>query len=139
MHQVLTGPVLGEYIGPVLDKYVLPKISKPGMNEAYDYDEFYDHIVITRYAGEDEIVEVPAEIAGKPVTAIGVGAFQFNEDVKKIVLPNTIKAVKADAFMKCRNLETIEADFENISFGKGVAGYCGNLDKAIKSEIKKRQ
>ena len=137
MHQVLTGPVLGEYIGPVLEKYVLPKISRPGMNENYDYEEFYDHIVITRYAGEANTVIVPDTIAEKPVTVIGAVAFQFNEDIKKVVLPATIKTVRAEAFMKCKNLETIEADFDAISFGKSVAGYCSKLDKAIKSKIKK--
>jgi len=139
MHQVLTGPVLGEHIGAVLDKYVLPKISKPGMNEEYDFEEFFDHIVISRYAGEAEEVIVPAVINNKPVTVIGEGAFQFNEDVKKIVLPETIKTVRRDAFMKCKALETIEAEFEKISFGKGVVGYCSSLSKEVKAEIKKRQ
>jgi len=128
-----------QHIGAVLDKYVLPKISKPGMNEEYDFEEFFDHIVISRYAGEAEEVIVPAVINNKPVTVIGEGAFQFNEDVKKIVLPETIKTVRRDAFMKCKALETIEAEFEKISFGKGVVGYCSSLSKEVKAEIKKRQ
>ena len=78
------------------------------------FDLYSDHAVLYGYSGEDEVVEVPAEAGGKPVTAIGNGiepisvTFDFddigreNTALVKIVIPEGVTAINAKALSDLR-------------------------------------
>ena len=55
-------------------------------------------ITITGYFGRDEVVTVPASIAGIPVNTIAKGAFTGNSAVRVVDLPDTITTVEEGAF-----------------------------------------
>lgn len=57
-----------------------------------------ESITITGYFGRDEVVTVPASIAGIPVNTIAKGAFTGNSAVRVVDLPNTITTVEEGAF-----------------------------------------
>lgn len=57
---------------------------------------------LTGYKGIDSTVSVPSG-----VTVIGKSAFEENDAVKKIILPDSVKKIEAYAFWGCDNLETV--------------------------------
>lgn len=65
-----------------------------------------DEAVITNYEGEDEIITVPSEIAGKKVTQIGDEAFR-SRDCTKVILPQGLKTIGICAF-RYSDVEEIE-------------------------------
>ncbi len=70
---------------------------------AYNIDDFKyavndDSCEIISYTGSDSVVTVPSEIAGKPVTTIGFGAFRNLKHVTSVILPSSITDIGARAF-----------------------------------------
>ena len=57
-----------------------------------------ESITITGYFGRDEVVTVPASIAGIPVNTIAKGAFTGSSAVRVVDLPDTIITVEEGAF-----------------------------------------
>lgn len=57
-----------------------------------------ESITITGYFGRDEVVTVPASIAGIPVNTIAKGAFTGSSAVRVVDLPDTITTVEEGAF-----------------------------------------
>ncbi len=74
---------------------------------------------ITKYNGSDAEVTVPAEIDGYTITIIGGGAFDDNQTIRKIVLPNTIKRIQDTAFENS-SLSSIKLS-NNLSYIGGAA------------------
>ena len=92
----------------------------------YEYTVSDEEVTITKYLGSDETVNVPAEIDGKPVVAMAIGAFAKNEVIKTVVLPDSIKTIGQSAFAGCANLERINV--ENVtSFGPYAFFECAAL------------
>lgn len=60
---------------------------------------------IQSYKGEESVIEIPAEIDGKKITAIGKGAFEENESVEKIIVPKGVELIEKNAFKGCISLE----------------------------------
>ena len=50
----------------------------------WSYAEVNDIAVILRYSGTETDVEIPAQIDGKPVVAIGMGAFKGNTTMQSV-------------------------------------------------------
>lgn len=136
MHQVLTGPIFGDLTEKVLDAYCLEDgFSKGGLTKEYDYQEFYDHIVITRYRGREKEVIVPPEIAGKPVAGIDADAFAYNERIEKLQLPKKIRFIRKHAFFGCSNLTEIKFSKKNM---EAVDPTCVNRCPNLPAQNKKR-
>lgn len=60
-------------------------------------DDYYHHLY--------DPVEIPGEIEylGKTMTVTGIDrrAFSYCDNIEKIILPNTIKTIKEEAFYEC--------------------------------------
>ena len=76
-----------------------------GTFETVDLDD--GTISIKKYEGNEEIINIPAEIDGKKVTAIGDSAFEKNEYLMKVTLPEGVTAVGKKAFRGCISLEEV--------------------------------
>jgi hypothetical protein len=138
MHQVLTGPLFGDLTEAILDEYCLENYSKEGITKEYDYNEYYDRIVITRYLGKQKEVEVPAKIEGKPVTGIAEGAFEYNETITKISLPKTIKNIGKHAFFGCLELEELKCFTKRMETADPTCvNRCPKLPSKTKSRIRR--
>lgn len=61
---------------------------------------------LVNYAGEDQQVEIPSEIDGKPITVIGAEAFA-DTAVTEVTIPETITAIKSRAFVNTNITEVI--------------------------------
>ena len=75
----------------------------------WTYDENPDGTVTVTgtQADAEGVVIVPSTIAGKPVTAIGGGAFAYQTGLTELALPATIQTIAADAFAFCPALTDI--------------------------------
>lgn len=69
-------------------------------------------VTIECYIGSGGDVVIPAEIDGKPVSAIGnvvgtIGAFQDCTNVTSVVIPDGVVEIQDNAFYGCTNLEVV--------------------------------
>lgn len=63
-------------------------------------------LTITDYTGSRSSLEIPAQIDGKPVTAIGDNAF-FNKNFTTVSMPSSIRSIGKKAFGNCVSLQRI--------------------------------
>lgn len=71
----------------------------------FEYEVLDDGTVsITKYLGEEEAVEIPAEIDGKAVTVIGPSAFYSCLSLIEIAIPDSVITIGDYAFSNCRYL-----------------------------------
>lgn len=75
-------------------------------NEEYKYDEYENHIRITEYLLNETVVEIPAEINGKPVMAICPYAFS-GKWLTTVIIPEGVTTIFYDAFIDCSYLENV--------------------------------
>ena len=69
------------------------------------------------YAGKfykaDETLIIPQAVDGKTVTEISANAFENHTEIKKVIIPTTVNAIRESAFSGCVNLESVE--FSNVA------------------------
>lgn len=71
-----------------------------------EYSDRYKGCVVNgRGTCTDEVIVIPNEYEGSPVVALGVEAFYKDESIKKLVLPDSLEYILADAIAGCINLE----------------------------------
>lgn len=75
------------------------------------------NITITGFKSKAKSLTIPAEIDGKPVTAIGEAAFQENTTLEKIVIPEGVESIGDMAFYDCENLSDITIPSTVHDFG----------------------
>ena len=146
----LTGIDFGEMFNHRIFAFdeVFDEPEEPEEPESYyfDYGDFYcrktkeDVIIIYKYNGSDAIVEIPSEIDGYPVTKLGFYSFSPNSysvnnipaneglyNLKKIVIPSSVKEISSHAFFSCTNLETVIL-FEGLEIlGDSAFDSCTSL------------
>ena len=73
-------------------------------------------LMITGGDGDPRRLEIPAEIGGKKVTAIGEGAFSGRSALNQVILPEGIRSVGSKAFADCLSLKEVSfpASLENV-------------------------
>ncbi len=79
---------------------------------------------ITGYIGSDEVVEIPSNMNGHPVTSIGGEAF-LGSDVKSVIIPNGVTSIGISAFEGCLSLESITIPTTVEYIGKAAFKDCG--------------
>ena len=71
----------------------------------YEYKILNDGTIsITKFVGEESIVEIPSEIDGLTVTQIGAEAFKSCEFLASVSIPDTVIDLGSEAFAECVNL-----------------------------------
>ena len=107
-------------------------VDEPAENESGDY--YYiinpdDTATITFFKG-DTITEIPSEIDGHTVTALGREAFEGKKG-KQIVVPDTVKSIGISCFGHCEGLESIQLS-SNLEFIGSSAIYdCDDLKSVM--------
>lgn len=64
-------------------------------------------VTLKKYTGRDEVVEIPPYIANVPVTEIASCAFQNNQYVAEIRIPETVQTIGNRAFENCISLKAL--------------------------------
>lgn len=85
----------------------------------YTTNYFGTTATITGYTGPGGVVVIPGDLDGKPVVAIGNGAFQNQISITDIIVPDGISQVGRDALAGCITLTNVllGADITDISDG----------------------
>lgn len=107
------------------DKAKLSPTATPASE--FSYKEGNNYMIITKYNGTSETVEIPAVIEGKNVCEISNDAFKDNILIKKIIMPDTIVYIKPGAFLNCKMLEEIEFSKNLTSIGNDAFKGCEQL------------
>ena len=95
-----------------------------------------DHATLISYEGEDEAVEIPAQVKGLPVTRVGEKAFYYGH-ITKAVIPGSVTSIGPRAFLGCHDLTEVQLNegLEILEFE--AFGYCGGLtDIQLPSTVK---
>ena len=105
-----------------------PETATPFNAADWDYVINTDNTVsITAYTGSNSVVAVPAEVEGLPVTAIEAFAFQLNNDIVNVVIPEGVTSIGECAFFGCMNLETVVIREGVTSIPDQLFLECGKL------------
>lgn len=83
----------------------------------FTYDIYNTYAEVIDYLSNAEEARVPPVMNDKPVMSIGREAFAFNEQIKRVILPDTITNIANYAFNRAENLESINFPIGLISVG----------------------
>ncbi|WP_099468940.1 Ig-like domain-containing protein [Konateibacter massiliensis] len=76
--------------------------------EEYTYTLNENEATITGYIGLDAELEIPSIVGdGYVVTKIGRSAFNYNQNIKSVIIPETVDVIGRSAFAACMNMEKI--------------------------------
>jgi len=64
-------------------------------------------VTITGYTGTASILQIPQKLGGKPVVAIGKSAFEGNDYLREVSMPDTVSSLQNYAFRDCEKLEKV--------------------------------
>lgn len=92
-------------------------------------------IEITKYIGEDSIVEIPEKINGYTVRSIGNFAFENNEKITSVNISDPVRYIGKSAFLNCKNLKDITTPASISFIGSYAMGYLkDDVSEYIKTE-----
>lgn len=86
---------------------------------------------ITGCAAGVTVLEIPAEIDGSPVTAVGDSAFLKQQKLQTVSLPDSVQSIGSQAFSGCINLQEITVPSGTQSVSNSAFSGCTNLEKAV--------
>ena len=75
--------------------------------EVYTYTKTDTSVTITGYDGSISTLEIPEEIDGLPVTAIGDSAFEGKTEITSVTIPEGVTTIGEKSFYQCTNLESV--------------------------------
>ena len=84
-------------------------------------------VTITKYIGNAEKVDIPAEIYGKSVTSIGDWAFENCTSLTSITIPDSVTCIEWYAFQGCTSLTSITIPNSVTSIGDLAFDGCTSL------------
>lgn len=83
-------------------------------------------VTITGYSVLIGDIEIPAEIDGYPVTAIGDNAFR-GSSIASVTIPDSVISIGEDAFRNCYSLASVTIPDSVISIGEEAFRNCHSL------------
>ena len=94
---------------------------------ALTYQLEADRAIVTQCDKSAEEVEIPPEIAGKPVLQIAEDAFQFCENLTSVEIPDTVQTIGKNAFWNCHKLQHVTLPKNLTAVGDNCFRSCGLL------------
>lgn len=74
---------------------------------SYTFLDYDGTVRIDRYKGSATYIEIPSNIDGYRVTIIGNNAFEDNDNLISVTIPDTVTTIYKEAFAYCSNLQNI--------------------------------
>lgn len=93
----------------------------------FEYTITDGKVTITKYTGSDDVFDIPAEIEGCPVIAIGDDAFYGCVSLASVTIPDGIISIGGSAFHNCFGLMSITIPDSVTSIGDWAFNDCGSL------------
>ena len=95
--------------------------------EAVKLDDGSMKIVHFTAPNNETVIEIPENISGIKVTAIGAGAFCDNNRITHVSIPDTVTLIENNAFTNCSNLLTVDMSDYVTEIGIGAFEGCLSL------------
>ena len=92
----------------------------------YTYNDD-DTLTITAYNGSETSVDIPSEIKGSRVTAIGNKAFYSNKTIQQVNIPDTVLTIGEQVFYNCDYLNNVKLPENLTSLGYHAFASCDSL------------
>ena len=92
----------------------------------YTYNDD-DTLTITAYNGSETSVDIPSEIKGSRVTAIGDKAFYSNKTIQQVSIPDTVLTIGKQVFYNCDYLNNVKLPDNLTSLGFYAFASCDSL------------
>jgi hypothetical protein len=117
----------------VSSKKSQPQKSKAKVSPAEDFQYKIENngITIEKYIGHDRDVVIPNTLDGKPVHKIATKAFEKNERLRSIKLPDSIKNIGMMVFIGCSNLKYIDLGLSVETIDWGCFFSTPRLEKVV--------
>ena len=97
-------------------------------NVVREHDKYFPlNGVIRSYFGDEEEVVIPSTIHGEEITAIGDAAFNEKQNIKKIVVPDTVNFIGEGAFAFNKRLISLKLPKNLKTVSRGMCIACTNL------------
>ena len=98
-----------------------------GKDKGIIYQIENQHAVVSGYNGNDKELVIADKYQGKPVEVILENAFENNDILKKITIPNSVVTIEKEAFMNCTKLESITIPGSVTQMGSSIFKGCTSL------------
>ena len=98
----------------------------PFVWEDYTYTITQNGAILLSYTGRSDIARIPEKLGGIAVTTISQSAFLQNE-VIRVILPDSITAIGEGAFQGCNRLEQVTLSQSLVSIGARAFKDCPAL------------
>ncbi|MCR4795522.1 MAG: leucine-rich repeat domain-containing protein [Ruminococcus sp.] len=96
-------------------------------SDILDYEIYNGGVIITKYKGKESAVDIPAEIEGTPVREIGFFAFEANEKLTSVALPESVQTIGEGAFIDCTSLTEINLPAGLTVIERGAFAGCTSI------------
>ena len=90
-------------------------------------DKSGDYAEITGGSGIGRVLRIPDEVDGLPVRSVCGHAFERNQVIEEVILPDTLLQVGGFAFYGCGKLRKISLSDHTEGWGNGVLRLCDSL------------
>jgi hypothetical protein len=95
----------------------------PESDFEFKISEDLTFIELTGYKGNAKILVIPETIQGLPVEVIN--GFEGNMKIKSVVIPSSVKVIRASAFYECESLEKVTLPEGLFYIGDGAFSFTG--------------
>lgn len=131
MKKYLTGSKALIVLWAVISMIIIaPSCVKAQVTGDYDYDVLEDGgISVYSYKGTEMVLHIPETIDGYTVTVVGSNILLENDTVEEVVIPDTVKIIKPQAFFGCDSLESINIPDTCKSIGSAAFFRCSSLEE----------
>ena len=121
---------------PLILSMVLVLFCLPLGSYAADFGDFLyetaeDGVTITGYSGADTEVVIPETVEDKPVVAIGKQAFEKNETITHVTMPESVTSIGAYAFHSCTALTEISLPEKTATIQAAAFYNCTSLERLV--------
>lgn len=86
-------------------------------------------LCVSGYTGTESDIRIPSFFEGAAVSAISVGAFQYNSYLQTVYIPDTVTTIQKDAFKGCANLKKVRLSNALDKLVTTVFSECAALEE----------
>ena len=98
----------------------------------FEYAEAgYNTFAILGYTGPGGNVTIPSSYKGFPVSIIGPSAFNQQESITSVVIPDSVTTIQGSAFGICTNLTNVTMGSGVTSIGESAFASCYGLTNVV--------
>ena len=94
----------------------------------YEYNINNGSVTITKYTGSAATLTIPSTIGGYTVKGIGDYAFQNNNTITSLTIPNSVEKIGYRSFENCSKLKTLNLSNKITSVDRYAFRGCSSLE-----------